>query len=75
MFTGLRYASRATGLTVYALRRGIAAGEYPAIRIGYGERKRIKVNPEQILMILDQKALLNVRTNNDGVGPMANYEE
>lgn len=64
-FISIREASKELGISQYELRRGIDAKEYPAIRIGYGDKKRIRINPEQVRLFLNQLALENVKENEE----------
>ena len=54
MFMSIAKAAKTLGLSVYELRRGINAGEYPALPVGTGRRR--VADPEQIKPLLLEKA-------------------
>ena len=58
-FVSVGEAAKASGLSEYELRRGIRAGEYPAIFIGDGQKKRIKVNQSLLDSVLEERAMKN----------------
>jgi len=53
----IKQAASATGLTVYALRCGVKAGRYPAIRIGEGQtRYKLLFDLDQLESVLQAEA-------------------
>ena len=53
----IKQAASATGLTVYALRCGVKAGRYPAIRIGNGQtRRKLLFDLDQLETVLQAEA-------------------
>ena len=58
MFVNTREAARLTGLSEYELRLGYKQGDYPALEIGRGSRRRaLRWDPEVLRAALEKRMM------------------